>query len=129
MLTDISKSLLLVLDDDDNAYKPLAIDLCARGFELWQGQAEAPALLRALFALATSPRKDGPAGALAQNVGPAARAAVVQIASTSTPLFVSTLALEILNPKDVQRRRAIMQLVAFLVRKVCLGQTKRRGAN
>ena len=68
-------------------------------------------ILRALFNLATSAEKE-------RNVGPQARMAVLQIASSNTPLFMTTLSLDILHPKNLQQRRSILQLVAYLIKKV-----------
>lgn len=72
-------------------------------------------ILRSLFNLATNSRKEAisPHGA-----GPQARAAVLQIAASNTPLFMTTLALDILTPRSVEHRKCVMQLVAFLIRKV-----------
>lgn len=57
-------------------------------------------------------------------VGPQARQAVLQIASDGRggggALFMTTLSLDILHPKGLEHRRSVMQLVAFLIRKVCL---------
>lgn len=55
-------------------------------------------------------------------VGPQARQAVLQIASDARggggALFMTTLSLDILHPKGLEHRRSVMQLVAFLIRKV-----------
>ena len=82
------------------------------------------AVLRALFGLAVSSRKDNIS---IQNVGQQARHAVLQIASTSTALFMTTLTLDILNPKSLEHRKTMMQLVAFLIRKVCIPATTSNG--
>jgi len=71
-------------------------------------------MLRALYTLATNTRKET---IPAQNIGPQARLAVLQIASSNTPLFMTTLTLDILNPKTLDQRKAVMQLVAFMIRK------------
>ena len=73
------------------------------------------ALLRALFAFATNMRKEQIS---AQNFGPQARLAVLQIAMQHTALFMTVLTLDILNPRSVAERKSVMQLVAFLIRKV-----------
>ena len=52
------------------------------------------------------------------NVGQQARTAVLQIASGNTPLFMTTLSIDILQPKSVQHRKSVMQLVIFLIHKV-----------
>ncbi|KAG2114253.1 uncharacterized protein F5147DRAFT_678636 [Suillus discolor] len=113
-LIDISKSIALYLHDESSAYRGLAIDLCARGFQIWQHYIDAMAVLRALYTLATNTRKET---IPAQNIGPQARLAVLQIASSNTPLFMTTLTLDILNPKTLDQRKAVMQLVAFMIRK------------
>ncbi|KAJ7726520.1 hypothetical protein B0H16DRAFT_1592489 [Mycena metata] len=113
-LTDISKSIALYLHDEQSLYRVLAIDLCSRGFHIWQHYIDAMEILRALFTLATSSRKESIS---TQNPGPQARLAVLQIASNNTPLFMTTLALDILNPLGVDHRKSVMQIVAFLIRK------------
>ncbi|KAJ7162930.1 hypothetical protein C8R46DRAFT_1101904 [Mycena filopes] len=113
-LIDISKSIALYLHDEQSLYRVLAIDLCSRGFHIWQHYIDAMEILRALFTLATSSRKESIS---TQNPGPQARLAVLQIASNNTPLFMTTLALDILNPLGVDHRKSVMQIVAFLIRK------------
>ncbi|GJJ15512.1 hypothetical protein Clacol_009790 [Clathrus columnatus] len=109
-LIDIAKSMTLYLHDEECPHRALAIDLCSRGFMIWQNHVDAVEVLRSLFALATSADRE-------RNVGPQARSAVLQIASSNTPLFITTLSLDILHPKSVQQRKSILQLVAFLIRK------------
>ncbi|KAF9220526.1 WD40 repeat-like protein [Gyrodon lividus] len=113
-LVDTSKSIALYLHDDSSSHQALTIDLCAKGYQIWQHYVDAMAMLRALCALATSARKEN---ITVQNVGPQARLAVLQIASSNTPLFMTTLTLDILNPKTLEHRKSVMQLVAFLIRK------------
>ena len=73
-------------------------------------------MLRALFALATAGRKDSAPHQPA--VGQQARNAVLNIASGNTPLFMTTVSMDILHPKSVQHRKSVMQLVIFLIHKV-----------
>ncbi|KAH7928777.1 hypothetical protein BV22DRAFT_1058262 [Leucogyrophana mollusca] len=113
-LIDISKSVASYLHDDQSAHRALAIDLCSRGFQIWQHYVDAMEILRALCGLATSTKKENIS---TQNVGPQARLAVLQIASSNTPLFMTTLTLDILNPRNLEHRKSVMQLVAFLIRK------------
>jgi WD repeat-containing protein 7 len=115
-LTDISKSISFCLNNEQSLYQCLAIDLCSRGFDIWQHYVDAMEILRALFTLATSSRKDSISS---QNAGPQARLAVLQIASSNTALFMTTLGLDILHPRTVEHRKAVMQIFAFLIRKVC----------
>jgi hypothetical protein len=74
-------------------------------------------ILRSLFTLATTSRKHDIS---LQNVGAQARAAVLFIATNNTPLFMSTLGLDILTPPTLEHRRSVLQIVAFLIRKVRL---------
>ena len=114
-LVNISKSISLYLHDDTSTHRTVAIDLCARGFHIWQHYTDSMTLLRALFALATNMRKDQIS---VQNAGPQARSAVLHIAMQHTALFMTVLTLDILNPRSVAERKSVMQLVAFLIRKV-----------
>ncbi|KAH9932736.1 WD40 repeat-like protein [Epithele typhae] len=113
-LTEIAKSIALYLHDEASPYRSLAIDLCSRGFQVWQQYVDAVEMLRALFTLATTTKKEAIA---AQNVGAQARTAVLQIAASNSPLFMTTLAIDILHPRSPTARRAVLQLVVFLVRK------------
>ncbi|KAK0201531.1 hypothetical protein DFS33DRAFT_1348146 [Desarmillaria ectypa] len=113
-LTDISKSIALYLQDEQSIFRVLAIDLCSRGFHVWQHYIDAMEILRALFILATTSRKEAIS---AQNIGAQARLAVLHIAASNTPLFMTTLGLDILSPSNVEYRKSIMQIVAFLIRK------------
>jgi hypothetical protein len=71
-------------------------------------------ILRALFTLATTVRKES---ITPQNLSAQARLAVVNIATNHTPLFMSTLCLDVLSPPTLDHRRAVMQIIAFLIRK------------
>lgn len=55
-----------------------------------------------------------------QNVGAQARLAVVSIAENSVPLFVGTMCLDILNPPSMEHRRSVLQILAYLTRKVSI---------
>ncbi|TFK39093.1 hypothetical protein BDQ12DRAFT_683016 [Crucibulum laeve] len=113
-LTDIAKSITLYLHDEKSIYRVLAIDLCSRGFHIWQHYMDAMEILRSLFSLATNSKKDFIS---VQNVNGQARVAVLSIASNNTPLFMTTLCLDILAPSTLEHRRSVMQIVAFLIRK------------
>ena len=114
-LTEIAKSIALYLHDEFSPYRALAIDLGSLGFAIWQQYVDVVQMLRALFALATSTKKETIS---VHNVGQLARTAVLHIASANTPLFMTTLSMDILQPRNVQHRKSIMQLVVFLIRKV-----------
>jgi hypothetical protein len=72
-------------------------------------------MIRSLFNLATSTKKEGIS---AQNIGPQARQAVLHIVTENTGVFMTTLSLDILHPQSLEHRKSVMQLVAFLIRKV-----------
>ena len=107
----------MYLHDDRPTCKMLAIDLCSRGFDIWQSYVDVMGLLRSLFNLATHTKKDG---ITTLNVGSAARSAVLQITSSDTPLVMTSLSMDILHVTDVQQRKSLMQMLAFLIRKVGL---------
>ncbi|KAL6301983.1 hypothetical protein BKA93DRAFT_436971 [Sparassis latifolia] len=113
-LADISRSIALYLHDDTSPYRALAIELCSRGFPVWQQYVDAVEMLRALFTLAMSSKKEAIS---VHNVWLLARAAILQIMSSNTPLFMTTLTIDILHPRSVQHRRSTLQLVIFLIRK------------
>ncbi|RPD74051.1 WD40 repeat-like protein [Lentinus tigrinus ALCF2SS1-7] len=114
ILTDIAKSIASYLHDETSPHRSLAIDLCSRGFQVWQQYVDAVEMLRALFTLATTTKKEAIS---IPNIGAQARTAVLQIAASNTPLFMTTLAIDILQPRSTQHRKSVMQLVIFLIRK------------
>lgn len=114
-LTDIAKSIAMYLHDEHCPYRVLAIDLCSRGFPVWQQYVDAVEMLRALFALATASRKDS--SVTQPGVGQQARTAVLHIASGNSPLFMTTVSMDIMHPKSVQHRKSVMQLVIYLIHK------------
>jgi len=103
------------LHENDMSCKALAIDLCSRGFDVWQHYIDSMEMLRCLFSLATSTKKESIS---AQNVGPQARQTVLHIVTDNTGIFMTTLSLDILHPQSLEHRRSVMQLMAFLIRKV-----------
>ncbi|KAH9950696.1 WD40 repeat-like protein [Amylocystis lapponica] len=113
-LTDVARSIAIYLHNEASLHRALAIDLCSRGFPVWQQYVDAVDMLRALFTLATTSRKEAIS---VHNIGTQARTAVLQIASSNTPLFMTTMTIDILHPQSVQHRRSILQLVIFLIRK------------
>ena len=117
-LNDVSKSIMLYLHDDDASLKATAVDLSSRGFHIWQQYFDAMEVLRTLFALATDFRKESIS---MRNAAAQARLAVLHIASGNTPLFMTTLSFDILHPRTVEYSKSVMQLVAFLIRKVSKG--------
>lgn len=106
---------MIYLHESDVSCKALAIDLCSRGFSVWQHYLDSMEMLRSLFNLATSMKKESIS---AQNVGPQARQAVLHIVTDHTGIFMTTLSLDILHPQSLEHRKSVMQLMAFLIRKV-----------
>jgi WD repeat-containing protein 7 len=106
----------MCLHESDVSCKALAIDLCSRGFSVWQHYIDAMEMLRCLFGLATSTKKES---ITAQNIGPQARHAILHIVSSNTGIFMTTLSLDILHPQSLEHRKSVMQVVAFVIRKVC----------
>ncbi|CAA7261526.1 unnamed protein product [Cyclocybe aegerita] len=113
-LMDISKSITFYLHDENSIYRTLAIDLCSRGFHVWQHYVDSMEILRNLFHLATSTRKESIS---IQNVAPQARLAVLSIATNNMPLLMGTICLDILTPPTMEHRRSVLQILAFLIRK------------
>ena len=121
-LTDVARSVSTYLSDEGSGHRALAIDLCSRGFQIWQQHVDAVQMLRSLFTLATTSKKESIS---VQNVGQQARSAILHIASTNTPLFMTTLSMDILHPQTLQHRKSVLQLVIFLIRKVRCTRNKR----
>lgn len=113
-LKDIANSIQLYLQQDDNPHlQQLAIDLAGRGFDIWQNFCDPSDMLRALFSLAVRKDEDG------RHHSPIAhaRAAVIQLASTSGAIFITTITMDILDAKTIAQRNAIMKLCVFVARK------------
>jgi hypothetical protein len=104
------------MHDESSAHRVLAIDLCSRGLQIWQHYFDTMDILRTLFDLATSTKRE-PNIPVIRNPASQAKVAVLQVATSSTPLFMTTLSLDILNPKSAEHRKSVMQLLAFLIRK------------
>jgi len=74
-------------------------------------------LLRRLFHLATRKEPQATIGTTASNVAAQARIAVLHIAESNTPLFMTTLSMDILDAQSVDHRTSIMKLCVFMARK------------
>jgi hypothetical protein len=110
VLKDLSTSILSFFSPDSSPYAQcIATELCSLGFEIWQNYIDAMELLRLLFDRATG---------LQASTRSLARTAVLHVAGVNTPLFMTTLLFDILNPSDVVHRNATMKLLGFMVRKV-----------
>ncbi|GAC93303.1 hypothetical protein PHSY_000868 [Pseudozyma hubeiensis SY62] len=96
----------------------VAIELCRSGFSVWQHYFDATEVVRSLFALSTSTSSSTSSTSKADgDLRTLARAATLQIAADNTPLFMTTLSLDILHARSPAHCSATMRLVAFMVRK------------
>jgi hypothetical protein len=105
---------LWYLQQEDNlVHQQLAIDLTGRGFDIWQNFIDPSDMLRSLFTIAVGKDEDG----RHQSIIAHARAAVIQLASTSGAIFITTITMDILDAKTIAQRNAIMKLCVFVARK------------
>ncbi|SAM68743.1 uncharacterized protein UBRO_00741 [Ustilago bromivora] len=96
----------------------VAIELCRSGFSMWQHYFDATEVVHSLFALSTSTTSSGSSGSGGDSeLRALARSATLQIAAENTPLFMTTLSLDILHARSAAHCAATMRLVAFMVRK------------
>ncbi|ODO06895.1 hypothetical protein I350_04255 [Cryptococcus amylolentus CBS 6273] len=120
VLKALSESVNLFLHDPKGLHLSLAVELCSKGFTTWQTYADPSNLLRRLFFLATNkepPSMSPTKLALSTTVSAQARLAVLHVASSNPPLFMSTLSMDILDAKTAESRSAIMKLCVFMARK------------
>jgi hypothetical protein len=101
----------MYLNDPKCTHVNLAIELTSKSFQTWQSYVDPMDMLRRLFYLATHKDASG------ANVAAQARLAVLHVASSNAPLFMSTLSMDILDAKTVQGRTSIMTLCVFMARK------------
>lgn len=87
----------------------VALELCSTGFGIWQHYVDAVALVRGIFELATDEKAD-------IQLRSAARRATLALAAQHGPLFMSTLAMDILHPPSAHFSQVALRLVAFIVR-------------
>ncbi|KAF8318412.1 hypothetical protein DL93DRAFT_2153747 [Clavulina sp. PMI_390] len=119
-LSDISKSIMFYLHDDASPHRVVAVDAGARGFHIWQNYISAMELLRSLFRL-TTPSNQGTLSSAEKERGRAiaqsARSGVLHIAASATPLFVSTILVDIMDATSIVHCNTTMHLLAFIIRK------------
>lgn len=114
VLKDMASSIAAYLEDEEHPYhQAMATELCSRGFAVWQNYVDAMSLVRNLFAIAIgrNPSTPGDLRILARN-------ATLHVASSNTPLFMTTLIFDILNAPTAQARNATLKLLGFVIRKV-----------
>lgn len=109
-LKSVAQSIAMYLDDPKCIHVDLAIELCSKGFSTWQTYVDPMKLLRRLFFLSTQ-KEHGP------SLAAQARLAVLHVASTNAPLFMSTLSMDIMDAQTVEDRTSIMKLCIYLARK------------
>ncbi len=112
-LKDIAASILSYLGKAKPPHQMLAIDLCHKGFDVWQNYVDPSELLRSLFALAV-PKDINPSNS---TVAAHARNAVLHLAADSSPMFVTTLSMDIMDARSVEERDSVMRLCVFVARK------------
>jgi hypothetical protein len=112
-LKDIASSIMLVLKEGTVSSRSAAIDFAHKGFGIWQAYIDPADLLRSLFDLAVMKDEDAKGGQLMTH----ARTAVLQLASSAGPLFISTMTLDIVTAETIPRRNAIMKLCVFIARR------------
>ena len=112
-LKDIALSIMYNLKEGTLASRLTSIDFAHKGFDIWQAYVDPADLLRSLFDLAVMKEDDVKGAHLMAH----ARTAVLQLASSAGPLFISTVTLDIVTAETIPRRNAIMKLCVFIARK------------
>lgn len=113
MLKDVADMINEGLKQDSNANLQMAaVELCARGFGIWQHYIDAVALVQTLFALST-----GEHAQTRVEIRTLSSKAILQVAAVNVQLFMATLAFDVLHTKSVNHRIATMRLVGFMIRK------------
>ena len=98
----------------------VALELCQKGFGIWQNYVDAMELVRTLFAIAASqePANNHVNGSSnLVELRSVARQATLRVAKENTPLFMTTLSHDILHARSAAHASATMRLVAFMVRR------------
>jgi hypothetical protein len=107
LLKDVAASIEVSLADEWHpAHQAVAIELCCRAFVIWQHYFDAMEVVRTLFGLATNKES-----AASQEIRILARQATMQIAADNTPLFMTTLSLDILHARSPAHCSATMRCV------------------
>lgn len=120
LLKDIANSIALYLHNESEPSRQMeAIFLCDRGFSIFQHYFDAMDVMRTLSSLSVSKQQDNkeeatPAAIEARNL---ARRATLRVSEENTPLFMTTLTLDILHAQSPAHCNATMRLVALIVRK------------
>ncbi|KIR99396.1 hypothetical protein L804_03024 [Cryptococcus deuterogattii 2001/935-1] len=116
-LKALSESVTLYLHEPNCDYISLAVELCSKGFTTWQSYVDPSDLLRRLFHLATNKEPPSMSSHSSTSIAAQARLAILLVASSNPPLFMSTLSMDILDAKSAESRSSIMKLCVFMARK------------
>jgi hypothetical protein len=124
-LRDIANQILKSLENvEDPVSTSVALELCTRGFSVFQNYLDGVRALRAIFKIAVNSL---PAAAATGDASPPpstsnirnlARQAILVAASVNAPLFMTVLSIDAIQSDVDQEERAItLKLIAFMVRK------------
>lgn len=116
-LKALSESVALYLHEPNCDHISLAVELCSKGFTTWQSYVDPSDLLRRLFHLATNKEPPSMSSHSSTSIAAQARLAILLVASSNPPLFMSTLSMDILDAKSAESRSSIMKLCVFMARK------------
>ncbi|KAK8849511.1 hypothetical protein IAR55_004845 [Kwoniella newhampshirensis] len=117
-LKAIAESVALYLHEPKGPHLPLAVELCSKGFATWQSYVDPSDLLRRLFHLSTSKESASSTYSIyGTSIAAQSRLAVLHVASSNAPLFMSTLSMDILDARSAEARSSIMKLCVFMARK------------
>ncbi|WWD20135.1 hypothetical protein CI109_104611 [Kwoniella shandongensis] len=117
-LKAIAESVTLYLHETKGLHLPLAVELCSKGFATWQSYVDPSDLLRRLFHLSTSKESASSTYSISgTSIAAQSRLAVLHVASSNAPLFMSTLSMDILDARSAEARSSIMKLCVFMARK------------
>lgn len=120
VLRDVAKGVVAAIENDGHEQGQLVgLHLCAEGFSVWQQYVDAMRLLRMVSTLAME-QEDGTSTTHTtsrSSVVALGRQTTLRIAEENTPLFMTTLHLDILQATSASHAAVTMRLVAFIVRR------------
>lgn len=122
---EVAGALISMAAEGRTAFRVAALELLGRGFTAWEPHISATGLIRYVEQIAgflPMIPGSGDAGGSAPPQQPAsvqqmARQAILSIATSSTPVFVQTLVLDLTHAKSPDERRGCLRLVSVFVSK------------
>lgn len=116
LLKDVAVAIswALKIGDKEPRLAVVALELCLRGFSIWQQYVDAMDLLRRVSAIAMAVDLEGQASS---DLVAVARQTTLHIAQENTPLFMTTLHLDVIQASSAAQANSTMRLVAFIVRR------------